>query len=162
MPRHATAHIQKRYLILIVLICLLSCKAQKEASPAGEEIQGLVLVDHDNFTNIDSFETRVIRDGKSLQKFYSQINQTRKPGLPVPMVNFKNETLILVCLGEQQGEITPVLSKLKETEGEITMAVELLKKESEAEMSIQPIYFPFYLYKMPLVDKTLTFQRIEN
>ena len=144
------------------MICLISCKAQKEASPAGEEIAGLVLVDHDNFTNMDSFETRVIRDGKSLRKIYAQINQTRKPGLPVPMVDFKNETVILVCLGEQQGETSPVLSKLNETESEISVAVELLKKERKGGVSIQPVYFPFYLYKMPLVDKTLTFQRIEN
>ncbi|HKL90745.1 MAG TPA: hypothetical protein VJ880_06160, partial [Allomuricauda sp.] len=71
------------------MTCLLSCKAQKEdAASVGEEIEDLVLVDHDNFINIDSFETRVIRDAKSLRKFYAQINQTRKPGLPVPMVDF--------------------------------------------------------------------------
>jgi len=144
------------------LICLISCKAQKEASPAGEEIAGLVLVDHDNFTNMDSFETRVIRDGKSLRKIYAQINQTRKPGLPVPMVDFKNETMILVCLGEQQGNSVPMLSKLSETEEELVIALEVVDKEKKGEVTTQPVHFPFYLYKMPLVDKTITFHRIEN
>ena len=122
----------------------------------------MVLVDHDNFTNIDSFETRVIRDAKSLRKFYSQINQTRKPGLPVPMVDFSQHILVLVCLGEQQGETVPLISKLKETEVELTMAVELSKKSSKGDMSNQMVYFPFYLYKLPLVDKTITFQRVDQ
>jgi len=119
-------------------------------------------VDHEDFTNMDSFETRVIRDAKSLRKFYSQINQTRKPGLPVPMVDFSNQTLILVCLGEQQGEMVPLLSKLKETESELSFAVELSERSSEGDMSNQEVHFPFYLYKLPLVDKAITFQRIDN
>ncbi|WP_421811664.1 hypothetical protein [Flagellimonas sp.] len=145
------------------MTCLLSCKAQKEgAASVGEEIEDLVLVDHDNFTNIDSFETRVIRDIKSLRKFYSQINQTRKPGLPVPTVDFSQHILVLVCLGEQQGETVPLISKLKETEVELTMAVELSKKGSKGDMSNQMVYFPFYLYKLPLVDKAITFQRVDH
>ena len=69
--------------------------------------------------------------------------------------------LILVCLGEQHGENTTVLSKLKETDQEMLIAIEV-HNVSKEEMSIQPIYFPFYLYKMPLVDKTVVFQKIEE
>lgn len=144
------------------MVCLVSCKAQNQgASPVGENIEGLALIENQNFTNIDSFETRVIRDTKSLNKFYSQINKTRKPGLPVPMVDFSKDMLVLVCLGEQQGEKTTVLSKLKETDQEMSIAIEV-HNVSEEDMSIQPIYFPIYLYKMPLVDKSLYFQRIDN
>ena len=145
------------------MTCLLSCKAQKEgAASVGEEIEDLVLVDHDNFINIDSFETLVIRDIKSLRKFYSQINQTRKPGLPVPTVDFSQHILVLLCLGEQRGEKIPVLSKLKETDQGMTSALEVLEKEKNGESTVQPIYFPFYLYKLPLVDKTITFQRVDQ
>ncbi len=128
----------------------------------GEEIEGMVLVDHHSFINIDSFETRVIRDAKSLQKFYRQINKTRKPGLPVPVVDFSKELVILVCLGEQQGEKTPALSKLKETDNDVSIAVELLGAQQEETIAAQPVYFPFYLYKMPLVDKNITFQKIDQ
>lgn len=94
-----------RYLFLIMLIGLISCKAQKDGNtPTGEPIDGLVLLDHDDFTNIDTFQTREIRDTKTLNKFYREINKTRKPGLPVPMVDFTKDMLVLVCLGEQQGK----------------------------------------------------------
>jgi len=140
---------------------LLSCKAQKEGySPVGEEMENMVLVDHDDFTNIEAFDARVIKDGKSLRKFYSEINKTRKPGLPVPIVDFSKETVILVCLGEQRGRKTPVLSKLKETEEEISMAVEIFDEQQKDEITIQPLYFPFYLYKIPLVDKKIAIQKV--
>ena len=125
-------------------------------------MEDMVLLAHEDFTNIDAFETRVIRDAKSLNKFYGEINKTRKPGLPVPMVDFSKDMLVLVCLGEQKGEKKLVLSKLTETDQGMTIAVEVLEKEKDGEIAVQPRYFPFYLYKMPLVDKDLTFQRIDN
>ncbi|WP_437395727.1 hypothetical protein [Flagellimonas lutimaris] len=140
---------------------MLSCKAQKEGySPVGEEMENMVLVDHDDFTNIEAFDARVIKDGKSLRKFYSEINKTRKPGLPVPVIDFSKETLILVCLGEQRGRKTPVLSKLKETEEEISIAVEIFDEQQKDEITIQPLYFPFYLYKIPLVDKKIAILKV--
>jgi hypothetical protein len=142
---------------------LLSCNAQKPTGSAvGEHIDGLALIEHQNFTNIDSFQTRVIRDTKTLGKFYRQINRTRKPGLPVPMVDFSKDVLILVCLGEQHGEKTIQLSKLKETDQEMLIALDVRNISTEEEISIRPIYFPFYLYKVPLVDKTIIFQRFDN
>ncbi|WP_421824385.1 hypothetical protein [Flagellimonas oceanensis] len=145
------------------MTCLLSCKAQKEVhTPVGEPMEDMVLLAHEDFTNIDAFETRVIRDAKSLNKFYGEINKTRKPGLPVPMVDFTKDMLVLLCLGEQKGEKKLVLSKLTETDQGMTIAVEVLEKEKDGEIAVQPMYFPFYLYKMPLVDKDLTFQRIDN
>jgi hypothetical protein len=125
-------------------------------------MEDMVLLAHEDFTNIDAFETRVIRDAKSLNKFYREINKTRKPGLPVPMVDFSKDMLVLVCLGEQKGEKNLVLSKLTETDQGMTIAVEVLEKVKDGEIAVQPMYFPFYLYKMPLVDKDLTFQRIDN
>ncbi len=119
-------------------------------------------MDQDDFINIDSFETRVIRDTKSLNKFYKEINKTRKPGLPTPMVDFSRDMLVLVCLGEQKGKKNPVLSKLKETDEEISVAVEIVGNDENEEIKDSPTYFPFYLYKMPLVDKTVVFQKIEE
>ncbi|WP_127140780.1 hypothetical protein [Flagellimonas marinaquae] len=152
-----------RHLFLIALIGLISCKAQKEAhSTMGDAIEGLVLLDHDNFTTIDTFQIREIRDFKTLNKFYREINKTRKPGLPVPMVDFTKDMLVLVCLGEQQGKKEVALSQLRQNETETWIAVDVWDVQQEEGVSIQPMYFPFYLYKMPLVDKTLHFQRVEK
>ncbi|MDF0717427.1 hypothetical protein PY092_14780 [Muricauda sp. 334s03] len=152
-----------RHLFFIALTCLLSCKAQKDGHTlVGEPMEDMVLLDHDSFTNIDSFEARVIRDAKSLNKFYREINKTRKPGLPVPMVDFSKDMLVLICLGEQKGEKTPILSQLKESDEEILIALEVVEEEKSGEIMVQPIYYPFYLYKLPLVDKPFTFQKVDK
>ena len=152
-----------RYLFLIMLIGLISCKVQKDGNtPTGEPIDGLVLLDHDDFTNIDTFQTREIQDSKTLNKCYREINKTRKPGLPVPMVDFTKDMLVLVCLGEQQGKKEVALSQLRQTETELWIAIDVWEEKQEGTVTIQPMYYPFYLYKMPLVDKSLHFQRVEK
>lgn len=145
------------------LICFLSCKAQKDNhKPVGEPINDLALVDHDDFSTVTEYEVRVIRDQKSLQKFYSKINMTRKPGLPVPMVDFSKDMLILVCLGEQQRKVEPVLSKLLETASSFQIALQLIEKEQVEKTTVQPIHYPFYLFEMPILDKSIDFQKAEN
>lgn len=128
----------------------------------GQEIKDLVLIDQDNFSTITDYEVRVIQDQKSLQKFYTKINMTRKPGLPVPMVDFSKDMLILVCLGEQHKEMSPLLSILKQTETRVSIAVQVIEKEKVEQTKSEIIYYPFYLFKMPIIDKIFDFQKIEN
>lgn len=148
-----------KYFLFLSFICLLSCKAQKQL---GDEIEGLVLLEQDGYSGIETFETKVIRDTKSLNKFYSQVNKTRKPGLPVPMVDFSQEMVLVVCLDEQQGEQAVFLSKTKETETEISITVQLSDVNNGESANAQAISYPFYLYKMPLTEKTITFQRTDK
>ncbi|BDW93796.1 hypothetical protein LCL86_12435 [Muricauda ruestringensis] len=152
-----------KYIYLIAVVCLFSCKAQKEGhSPVGERLEHMELVDFDNHSNIAYYENTIITDNKSLRKYYSQINKTRKPGLPLPILDFSSEMAIIICLGEQNNVRKPVLSKLKESDQAITIAVELIAEEKEDKIGKQPITYPFYLYKMPLVDKAVVFQKIDN
>ncbi|WP_318345082.1 hypothetical protein [Flagellimonas baculiformis] len=146
----------KRFLFL-TLVCLLSCNAQKHL---GKEIEGLVVLEQDGYSGVGAFEAREIRDTKSLNKFYSQINRTRKPGLPVPMVDFSQEMVLLICLGEQQGQKSLRLSKIKETETEFVVGILMDGKTGKPEET-KPITTPFYLYKMPLTDKAIVFQQVD-
>ncbi|MFD2098875.1 hypothetical protein [Flagellimonas iocasae] len=127
---------------------------------AGEKMEELVLVTNDGYSGIAQFDVMAIRDTKSLNKFYSQINKTRKPGLPVPMIDFSHEMAIVVCMGEQQGLVEPLLSKINETNEELTVAVELSKVDGQEKNEDAPISYPFYLYKMPASSKTLNFQKV--
>ena len=148
-----------RLLMLISLVCcLFSCKAQKEL--AGEKMEDLVLVTEHGYSGITEYETTIIDNTKSLNKFYSKINKTRKPGLPVPMIDFSKEMVIAVCLGTQKGEKRPLLSKINETTETLTIAVELSDPEEARENENLPISSPFYLYKMPVSTKTFTFQKV--
>jgi len=145
-----------RYAVsLLMLIGLLSCKAQ---SLYGEKMEDLVLVTHDGYSGIPEYETKVIQDTKSLNKFYAQINKTRKPGLPVPIIDFSTETVLVVCLGELQGEKEPLLSRIQQTEDELLMAIELSAPAKKGES--QAVSHPFYLYKMPHTSKEIYFKKV--
>src|SRR5690606_26060953 len=128
-----------KYFLFLSLVCLLSCKAQKQL---GDQIEGLVLLEQDGYSGIETFETRVIRDTKSLNKFYTQINKTRKPGLPVPMVDFSQEMVLVVCLGKQQGEPSVTLSKSNETTTDLTVIVQLSNSSKAESVNPQPITNP--------------------
>ena len=150
------------FLIIASIVSLVSCKAQKEIEPVEQEMENLVLIEQDNFSGIESFETQVIRDAKSLRKFYTEINKTRKPGLPVPFIDFSKEMVLLVCAGEQSAEKVVHLSKLKETATELSIAVQMWDKEEKGDMTTLPMYYPIYLYKLPITDKSIDFQKVDD
>ncbi len=140
---------------------MLSCKAQKEGqSISGEEMKDLVLIAQDHYSGILEYDTQVIKDAKSLHKFYAQINKTRKPGLPVPVIDFSKETVIVICMGQQKGEIEPKLSKTEESESNIIIAVELLKNNDFKKDVNASIFHSFYVYKIPNTSKKIDFQKL--
>jgi len=151
-----------KWFFLMVLVTLSSCRAQKEIKPMGQEIDGLELIEHQEMGPFLSFDTQVVRDVKSLRKIYTEINKTRKPGLPVPDVDFSKDMVVLVCLGEQKTQRNLLLSVLKETDDETVIAVESKEvKSAKTELSGSTTY-PFYLYKLPIIDTSVSFQPIEE
>lgn len=140
----------------LFLVCL-SCKSQKKGiQNQTENIQSMkpTLVLSDNYSNIDSSQISILKDQKALQKFFAQVNKTRKPGLPVPDIDFSKEMLILVCAGEQLGNYKPEITIVEEDADQMTLNVtEKLDKDTKQ----TGITTPFYLYKMPISEKQVSF-----
>ncbi len=142
------------------MICLLSCKAQKDTKLQSERNDSeMVLIAQDAYSGIDAYEAAVITDAKSLGKFYSRINKTRKPGLPVPEVDFSQEMVVVVCLGERQGATLPKLSKTKESENEVSITVIMDTSTAKESGESQVISSPFYVYKMPRTTKAVHLEK---
>jgi len=150
-----------RPLIYIALVCLISCKAQR---PLGEPVEGLVLLQDDGYSGISEFGAHAIQEQKVLEHHYAQINRTRKPGLPLPDIDFGTEMALLIFLGEQQGTKKVRVSKVAETGTEMVLAVEI-GEDPENNKAIDagtlPILQPFYLYKMPLSEKRIVFKKVD-
>lgn len=119
----------------------------------------MVLIAQDAYSGIEAYEAAVITDAKSLGKFYTRINRTRKPGLPVPEIDFSKEIVVVICLGELQGEKTPKLSKIEESENEVSIAVRLDEATNEKEATSLAISSPFYVYKMQHTAKTIHLEK---
>jgi hypothetical protein len=144
------------FLLSLFLVCL-SCKSQKKGiKNQTENMQSIkpTLVLSDNYSNIDSSQISILKDQKALQKFFIQVNKTRKPGLPVPDIDFSKEMLILVCAGEKKGKYESSLTILKDNADFMTIKVaEKLEKGATQTATTTP----FYLYKMPKSSKEVSF-----
>ncbi len=146
------------FLVSLLLVCL-SCKSQKKGNQNNEEklqMEKPILVIEDSYSNIDSSQISIITDQKALQKFFVQVNKTRKPELPVPKVDFSKEMLILICAGEQQGTYEPNVSILELDDENLTINVERKLPSDSLQTAIST---PFFLYKMPISEKKVTIRK---
>ncbi|MBT2163220.1 hypothetical protein [Zobellia barbeyronii] len=141
--------------ILLVLILLFSsCKGQEKAvgnDGVAQTPDQLQLIEKDNYSGSDEEEFVVIKDVKTLQEFYSKVNRTRKPGLPVPQIDFTKEMLVIYCAGKRQNSFEPRLFVTKESEKDLVLGV---KNESQKKTSTS-ITTPFSVYKLPLTQKKI-------
>lgn len=115
----------------------------------------LTLVVSDSYSGIEQAETLVIRNSKGLQKFYSRINRTRKPGLPLPDIDFSREMVIVRCSGTTDNGAMPDLIFKEETAKAMTFGIR--KRDENPESSA--VTTPFSLYRMPLTKKEIAVQR---
>jgi hypothetical protein len=153
--------------VFLVLLVLTTCNGQKKtAADSTQNAQGegpeeknvkkvedsdyrLGLVASDSYSGIEQAETLIIRDAKSLQKFYSKVNRTRKPGLPVPDIDFSREMVVVRCSGAVEGGAVPELGIRKETDDEIVLGI----RETGSVSNSSAVTTPFSVYRMPLTAK---------
>ena len=151
-----------RYLPLFIFAIILSCNGQKKAAMEKGDGQNddtgqVTLVLQDNYSGSIAPDTLIIKDSKTLQKFFSKVNRTRKPGIPVPEVDFSKEMILIYCSGEQMNGKNVKLSIVEENEKEviISTSVEKTKKSGTSSALISP----FSVYKMPLTQKEVKFKK---
>ncbi|MGB5497450.1 MAG: hypothetical protein WBM77_00815 [Maribacter sp.] len=146
---------------LFIFAIILSCNGQKKAAMKDKNDMNmgnekLTLLLQDNYSGSDVAETLVIKDVKALKSFYSKINKTRKPGLPVPEVDFTKEMILVHCSGEQKNGKQALLSVEEENEEEVIITTSV--KKSKKSSTSSAIISPFSIYKMPLTSKEISFK----
>ena len=151
-----------RYLPLFIFAIIMSCNGQKKAAmkdkndmEVGKEKLTLLL--QDNYSGMDVAETLVIKDVKGLKSFYSKVNRTRKPGIPVPEVDCTKEMILIHCSGEQMDGTQVTLSVEEENDLEVIIRTSVKKTQKSGTSSA--LISPFSVYKMPLTQKEVTFKK---
>ncbi|MCV6628452.1 MAG: protease complex subunit PrcB family protein [Flavobacteriaceae bacterium] len=105
-------------------------------------------------------QLHIVKEPKSVQKFYAFINKTRKPGFALPKIDFEKETLLILCLGEKRsGGFQIGIDHIEETPDQIVVFV---KEESpQGDMVSTVIMRPFYIAKIKNTKKEITFKRMK-
>ncbi|WP_425236709.1 hypothetical protein [Ulvibacterium sp.] len=117
----------------------------------------LTLLLRDDYSGLPDGETRIITTAKGLQQFFLKVNRTRKPGLPLPIVDFSRETVLIYCSGEEKRQVLPKLSVKNVTDQEIVIAPTLEEKQEKS--TFDAVISPFSIYKIPSTQKKIIFQK---
>lgn len=142
-------------LILGILPFIISCKSKKEttSSSAEEASQEMLeLVASDLYGGAEEEVFQVIRSEGELQKFYRQVNMTRKPGLPVPKINFAEHTAVLYCSGTTVTTQMPDILIASQNQTEMVLKKTLFNEKDSLKTGTAKLT-PFGLYLLPFTDK---------
>ncbi|TVZ13826.1 hypothetical protein JM81_0021 [Maribacter sp. MAR_2009_72] len=121
---------------------LLSCKAQQ--STANTDSTTMEILVKDNYGGHNTEQFLVIKDQRSLSEFFGVFNRTRKPGLPIPKIDFSKELVIVWSPGEEN--VNSGL-KIKSRTGKNLI---LRKTKSKKNTELTAITRPVTVYKLPI------------
>ncbi|WP_350291603.1 hypothetical protein [uncultured Croceitalea sp.] len=147
-----------KFVLIALVILTSSCKNQKGLVVTDEsQDNSLTLLVQDGYFFTDSIETSVVRDEKTLKSFFSRVNRTRKPGLPVPKINFEEEMVLVVCMGEQKTTAMPYLDLVARDNQKIKVGIAV---QNETETKNTVVSYPFCVYKIPTSEKEIIFKLV--
>ena len=151
-----------KYLTLLIIILTLGCKSKQDGlqkSGRTESVsEELTLVLSDNYGGAEQQEIQVIRTKGALKSFFTELNKTRKPGIPVPKIDFTKEMVVIYCSGKTSNAEIPGLYMVSESDDKLTLGV---KKQNNQESTSSAILVPFGLYKMALTDKEVVLGQLK-
>ncbi len=146
----------KIYLILSIFF-LFGCSAShKTIDKKKYTFETLIQGTHGGY---ETKQFLIIRDFKSLQKIYNQVNMFRRPGFPIPEINFEKEQIIALFMGKKNKRGYSIsVQHIYDENNKITV---LIKETKPEEMAIMAISQPFYFCTMTRVDEEVVFKIIE-
>lgn len=152
-----------RTIFLGILMLAGTCGSQKDkTSDTNYQVSTenqLMLVLSDNYGGTETEELLVIRDYKALNKFFTKVNMTRKPGLPVPEIDFNKEMVVVYCSGKTTDLNTPELRRMEDRDDKMVFSRVIAANQKKDTSTA--VLMPFHLYKMPLTEKEISLRKEE-
>jgi len=147
---------------VLLLAFLLGCNSSKNINTSMDknyeytQISFETLVE-DQTGGYVKEEIRVISDHKSLLEVYNFVNRIRKPGFPIPTIDFSKETVIAVFMGEKtSGGYAVSVESVKEEGENIIVQIKEIKPDPK-DMVTMVITQPFCFVKINRVVKEVVF-----
>lgn len=143
-----------KLVISIFLFVLIGCANTKQVKePQKVTFETLLEGSHGGYRD---GEFIIINNNKDLKRIYTQINKIRKPGFPIPKIDFNKELVIALFLGEKpSGGYSIYVSSIEETKNEFHVFI----KESTPEGMVATVMTqPFYFCKISRIEKKIIFK----
>ncbi|MGJ8684405.1 MAG: protease complex subunit PrcB family protein [Nonlabens sp.] len=144
-------------LLAVSTVAITGCKGKKMDEP--EKVFGLQsyyeLIHEGSNSNHEIKEVIIVNSQEELLAQFAQINSTRKPGLEIPEINFKRETVVFAYGGQQTTGGYFIDIPEIEDEKDLTHFNFELKRE-KGDMVTMSLTTPFKIIKVKHDDKKIT------
>lgn len=143
-------------LLLITGSCI--CQKQKLSEESQSSANDLQLIMSDTYGGEEEESLQVIRKESELRAFFAQVNKTRKPGLPLPEIDFSRQLVIVYHSGEATAGEIRELYKDQQKDNEVVLGRREAKEQAAASSATARIQ-PFSLYTLPVTDKEVILEQ---
>ncbi|MBT8309341.1 MAG: protease complex subunit PrcB family protein, partial [Bacteroidia bacterium] len=125
----------------------------KEISKETEqESQDYFVILQEAYGGLEKEENRVITNNKELHEAYGIINRFRRPGLPVPEIDFEKYNVVAIFLGERSsGGYSAEISSISSVKNDLVINVKENRPNPD-ENQVTAICQPFCFVKIPKPD----------
>ena len=164
-----------RFLIIIAALTFFSCKPSEKSTTVENNIPEIESKDLTKTNNIEftilkegtnsgfkTVENKVINSTEELSKVWSVLFQNYMEVPPLPKVDFKAFTAILVSMGEQNsGGYTINVKSIVDSKSEEKVIVNESKPGASC-MTTSVMTYPFQLIMLPKTAGKISFERKET
>lgn len=145
----------------LLLFCsvILACKSQNTSTMASENQPGYEILIQDSHSNIEQAVLKEIQNREELAQLMNQINSTRKPGFPMPEVDFTQQRIGFANLGQKNtGGYSVTIDRVEEKP---TQTHVFLRTTKPGMMATSVITTPFVLFRIDN-NKALLLEYVED
>lgn len=147
----------------IFSILILGCNTQQKTTEGEKNTDAninITLLNEGSHGGFDEAKSLVIKTEEELQKIYTKINMIRRPGLPVPKIDWENEMVIAIFMGEKTtgGYSAKVENIIQNSDNSLEVIV---NEKAPQGMATMVICQPFYICKVKRNDNEVTFKKVE-
>lgn len=138
---------------IVISSCGSKSNMKSEESKSNDEIY--TIIEQGDMSNHDAKEVMVISTTEQLNEIYLEINSTRRPGLPIPKIDFDDYTVIAAFAGTKStGGHSVVIEPVVNQNGvHFNCSIKSPEAMQPATMAITT---PFIIVKTLKSDKKIT------
>lgn len=142
--------------LILVFVLFFSCTSSKDLSQDTIPFQ---TITQDYYGGLIDSKFIVIEDVKSLDEVYDLLSKGKSPKLEAPKINFDNETIIALFLGEKtSGGYSISVEKVVNYKDSIVVNYKT-ETPKKGEMVTSVMTQPYCIIKMPKTLKTIVFNK---
>lgn len=140
----------KYYLFLLVCL-MISCKGSEQ----GQSETELTLLMTDAYGGTPESGLEIFRDEGSLKKYFARVNRSRKPGIPVPEIDFSKHIAVAYSSGQTTDTIIPSLRAVRTNQDTLMLKAQ---QPEQVRDSFTAVRLPFALYLLPRTEKKIVME----